>query len=204
MTSEQPPTEPSATADATTADATTADATTEVPAAPTAPAESTPPSAPPPSDAPVATASGSGLRIGPGQVIAAVGAIAVGVACFLDWLRAGSGARSAKADIVPWDFFWNKTSTSETSILVWLIPIAVVIAIAALVPQLRFVGLIGGIAALVVAGVYAYQLNRLIDIQPQDLGSVYDRLGVGDYVTAGGGFLAVVGTLVPRASRSSA
>ena len=116
---------------------------------------------------------------------------------------AGSGVRSAKADIVPWDFLWHKTATSDTSILVWLIPIAAVIAIAALVPQLRFVGLIGGIAALAVAGLYAYQLNGLIDLQTRDIGGLFDRLGIGDYVVAGGGFLALVGTLVPRPSSSS-
>jgi hypothetical protein len=202
MTAEQPPTEPTPSSDATDADA-----TAEAPAAPPAPSaatEATPPTAPPPpSGAPVTAASGGGFSIGPGQIIAAVGAIAVGVACVLDWVKAGGGVTSERGEDVPWDFLWHKTSTSDTSILVWLIPIAVVIAIAALVPQLRFIGLVGGIAALVVAGVYAYQLQRLIDLQPRDIGSVYDRLGIGVYVTAAGGFLAIVGTLVPRPSRSS-
>jgi hypothetical protein len=201
MTSEQPPTEPTPSSDATAADATTTDATAATPA-PAATTESTAP--PPPSGAPVTAASGGGFSIGPGQIITALGAIAVGVACFLDWLRSGSGVRSAKADIVPWDFLWHKTSTSSTSLLVWLIPIAALIAVAAIVPQLRFIGLAGGIAALAVAGLYAFQLNELIDSFPRDVGSVYDRLGIGDYVVAGGGFLAIVGTLVPRASRSSA
>jgi hypothetical protein len=203
MTSEQPPTEPTASTDATTADATSADATATTPAPPATTESAAPTAPPPPSGAPVTAASGGGFSVGPGQIITALGALAVGVACFLDWLRAGDGLLSAKADVVPWDFLWHKTSTSTTSLLVWLIPIAALIAVAAIVPQLRFVALAGGIAALAVAGLYAYQLNGLIDLQSRDIGSVYDRLGIGDYVVAGGGFLAVVGTLVPRPSRSS-
>jgi hypothetical protein len=165
----------------------------------------TEPTAPPPSGAPVAAATGGGFSMGPGQIITAIGSLAVGVACFLEWLRAGNGARSANADVVPWDFLWDKSSLSSTSILVWLIPIAVLILVAAIVPQLRFVALAGGIAALAVAGVYAFQLNALIDsFKPRDVGSVYDHLGIGDYVVAGGGFIAIVGALVPRPTRSSA
>lgn len=190
MTSEQPPT-----ASTPTADATDADATAEAPAATTAPS--------PPPGAPVTTTTGGGFRIGPGQAIAAVGAIAVGVACFLDWVRARGGVPGLGAKGVSWDFLWDKRSTSGTSLLVWLIPIAVLILVAAVVPQLRFVGLVGGIAALAVAGLYAFQLNAVIDDLSGDVGSVYDRLGIGDYLVAGGGFLAIVGTLVPRPSRTS-
>jgi hypothetical protein len=201
MTSEQPPTE-SAASDATAetpAAPPAPDATAESPspAAPDATIESPSPAAPPASSEP--SKGGPSITLGFGQIVAALGAIAVGVACLLDWIAAEAGITAAvKAHDIPLEFLWSNSNFARgsTSILAALIPIAFVIAISAAVPTVRLVGLIAGIAALVVAGLYAYQLNDLID--GRHVGGLFDRLGIGAYFVAAGGVLAILGALLPR------
>jgi len=129
---------------------------------------------------------------GPGRILGALGTAGVAVSCFLSWRDPGIHPAH-----IPFAFLWDRTTSSTNpSLLIALIPIAVVLALGALVPfgvMLRFVG---GLAMLVVAGVFAYQLNRVTGSAHggSDLGDV---LGSGFYVGAIGGVLAFLGGLVP-------
>jgi len=145
------------------------------------------------------TTTRGGLAVGPGQIVAVIGAIAVGVSCFLDWLSSGEGVPDRGASSVPFDILWDSHATSGTSILVWLIPIAVAILVGALVPQLRPLALIGGIAAIVVGVLYMVQLQDLLNDAGLDA-SFTDHVGVGAYVAVGGGVLGIVGAVLPRSS----
>lgn len=207
MTTQEPPTEPTASTDATVEEPAakpSADATVES-AAPQPAADATVESAAPEpaAVAPAQTKVRGAITLGVGQIIAALGAIAVGVACLLDWIAAEVGVAAAvKAHVIPLDFLWSSSNVSRgnTSILAALIPIAFVIAISAVVPTVRLIGLISGIAALVVAGLYAYQLHDLID--GKHVGGLFDRIGVGAYFVAAGGVLAIIGSLLPRPTSS--
>ncbi len=129
---------------------------------------------------------------GPGRILGALGAAGVVVSCFLSWHDPG-----IHPDNIPFAFLWDRTTTAtDPSLLIALIPIAAVLVLGAFVPfgvMLRF---IGGLAMLVVAGVFAYQLNRVTGSAHggPDLG---DALGTGFYVGAIGGVLAFIGGLLP-------
>jgi hypothetical protein len=130
--------------------------------------------------------------LGPGRILGALGAAGVVLSCLLSWRDPG-----IHPDSIPFAFLWDRTTTAtDPSLLIALIPIAVILVLGAFVPfgvMLRFVG---GLAMLIVAGVFAYQLNRVTGSGRggSDLGDV---LGSGFYAGAIGGVLAFIGGLMP-------
>jgi hypothetical protein len=129
---------------------------------------------------------------GPGRILGALGAAGVVVSCFLSWRDPG-----VHADGIPIAFLWHRmTTATDPSLLIALVPIAVVLVLGAFVPFGSMLRFVGGLAMLVVAGVFAYQLNRVTGSGrgSQDLGDV---LGSGFYAGAIGGIFAFLGGLVP-------
>jgi hypothetical protein len=125
---------------------------------------------------------------GPGMILGAVGAIGVIVSLFMAWQD--PGVHPAK---IPVAFLWDRTSTSDPSLLILTIPIAAVLVMGALIPfggGLRF---LGAIAILAVAGVFAYQLDRAL---PNGF-DVGDFLGTGFYIAAVSGILAFISGFLP-------
>lgn len=128
---------------------------------------------------------------GPGMIIGALGALGVAVSLFLPWRDGGIHPSG-----VPVAFLWDRaTGSSDPSLLIFLIPLAVVLVIGVVVPIGEAVRLFGAVGVLIVTGVFAYQLDRALAAFPgAGLGDVLDT---GFYVAAIGGILAFVSALLP-------
>jgi hypothetical protein len=89
-------------------------------------------------------------------------------------------------------FLWHATTTAhDPSLLLVLIPIAVMLAVGAFVPMGTGLRLFGGFAMLVVAGLFIYQVDRALP-------GGDDLLGTGFYFGAIGGFLAFISGFLPE------
>jgi len=180
------------------------------PSAPPLPPPPPPPLAPAPPPAaapwtqPAGEVSGGGLAISPvAMVVCIIGAVLVIVSIFLNWFDTSVGFRSVTYDgrETPLDFLWDKSSASDDpSLVIALVPAALLIAVGAL-KQLRWLALIGGIVAVVVAVVFVYQVNRIANDLPSaaDIG-LFDLIGIAPWFALLGGVFGVVGALVPRPS----
>ena len=131
---------------------------------------------------------------GPGMILGALGAAGVIVSLFLPWRES-----NVHPSDIPVSFLWDRTSTSSLSLLILLIPLAVVLIIGAFVPMGAGVRLFGAVGTLVVVGVFAYQLNRTVDAFGGSLGDVLDS---GFYLAAIGGIVAFVSSLIPSGWRT--
>jgi hypothetical protein len=129
------------------------------------------------------------IGVAPGMILGAIGAVGVVVSMFLPWRDSG-----VYPSEIPVEFLWNRSATSDPSLLVLLIPVAIVLAIGALVPMGAGIRLFGAVCMLVIAGVFAYQLHRVVHAFGGNFG---DALDTGFYVAALGGILAFVSGLVP-------
>ncbi|MDQ1431350.1 MAG: hypothetical protein QOF40_1952 [Actinomycetota bacterium] len=129
-------------------------------------------------------------RVGPGMILGAVGSLGVILSLFFSW-RIGSIDPSE----IPVAFLWDHTTTSQNpSLLILLIPLAIILVVGTLVPGGAGARLFGGLATLVVVGLFLYQLSRLTD----DFGgNVGDALDTGFYLAAIGGLIAFVSGFMP-------
>jgi uncharacterized YccA/Bax inhibitor family protein len=130
-------------------------------------------------------------RVGPGMVLGALGTIGVVVSMFLPW-RTGDVHPSS----IPFAFLFDHTTTSTSpSLLIALIPLAVILAVGTLLPRAAGARVLGGLLTLVVAGLFAFQLHEVLDAFPGS--SLTDQLDSGFYVAAIGGFVGLVGGCLP-------
>jgi hypothetical protein len=134
------------------------------------------------------------LVFGPGLILGTLGAAGVIASMFLPW---------RESDIYPSDipvaFLWDRGATSSLSLLILLIPLAVILVIGAFVPMGAGVRLFGALGTLIVTGAFAYQLHRTLDALGGDLGDVLDT---GFYLAAIGGLVAFVSGLMPSGWRT--
>src|SRR5262245_12906805 len=131
----------------------------------------------------------SSLSIGPGMILGALGTAGVIVSLFLPWRES-----SVYPSDIPVEFLWDRGATGSPSLLILMIPLAVVLGIGVFVPMGSMLRLIGAIGVLAVAGVFAYQLHRTTDALGGDLG---DALDTGFYFAAIGGIVAFVSGFFP-------
>lgn len=119
---------------------------------------------------------------GAGMILGALGAIGVIVSCFIEWTEP-----DAKPVDIPVAFLGdNGTTSTDPSLLIALLPIAVVLVIGAFVPMGSALRILGGIAMIVVVGLFIFQLDDAVD------GGLGDVLGTGVYVGGIGGILALI------------
>jgi hypothetical protein len=131
----------------------------------------------------------STMTIGPGMILGIVGAVGIVVSLFLSW-RIGSVHPSE----IPASFLWDRNATSEPSFLIYLIPLAVLLAVGSFIPGGAALRLVAGVGTLVVVGLFAYQLHRVTDAIGADF---VDALDPGFYVAAIGGVLGFVSGFLP-------
>src|SRR5215471_11295052 len=98
-----------------------------------------------------------GASYGPGMVLGLVGTAGIVLSMFFPW-KTGQ----VDASEIPFATLWDRFAHSGPSLLIALIPIAVVIAIGSLLPGAAAAQFVGGVAALVVAGLFAYQVHRTL------------------------------------------
>ncbi|HEV2309925.1 MAG TPA: hypothetical protein VGU73_05345 [Acidimicrobiia bacterium] len=126
------------------------------------------------------------VALSPGLVLGGLGAVGVVLSLFFPWRDP-----SVHADAIPVAFLWDKTTrAADPSLLVVLIPIAVVLIVGALSPLGAGLRFLGGVAVLAVAGVFAYQLSEIVSFA-QNGSDVGDVLSTGFYLAAVGGLFAL-------------
>jgi hypothetical protein len=131
--------------------------------------------------------------IGSGELIGLVGAAAVIVSLFLSWRDGG-----VHPSDVPASFLWDRTTSStDPSLLVFLIPGAALMVLG-LWPRIGAgIRLLGAVIVLAVAGLFAYQLDRSLFSGS----NLTDVLDVGFYVGAVGGILGFISAFATSRSR---
>jgi hypothetical protein len=129
---------------------------------------------------------------GPGLVLGGLAAIGLIISLFTRWTDGGADPQG-----IPVAFLGdNETTSTDPSMLIVLIPLALVILVGAFVPFGGAMRVIGGLLTLVVCGLFAFQTNESLEaLGGSDLG---DALGTGFYVAAIAGFLAFVSGFVPE------
>jgi hypothetical protein len=138
-----------------------------------------------------------------GQVLLAIAAVATAVSIFLSWIDVSDprGFTESGTD-APLAFLYDKdTASTSPSVAILLLPIAGLMLLSAVMRNMRWFAVCAGLAAIAVAGLFAFQSSRFLDDLPAlarvDL---TEFLGIGVYVAAGAGVLAIVGGLLPRRS----
>jgi hypothetical protein len=130
-------------------------------------------------------------RLGPGMVLGAFGTIGVVVSMFLSW-RSGDVHPSD----IPFAFLFDHDTTSTSpSMLIALIPLAVVLAVGTFMPRAAGARVVGAFGMLVVAGLFAYQLHEVLDRFPGS--SLGDQLDTGFYVAAIAGVVGLISGFMP-------
>ena len=130
------------------------------------------------------------VDFGPGMLLGALGALGVIVSLFLPWRDGG-----VHPNEIPLEFLWDKSAGSaDPSILILLVPFAIILAIGAFVPMGAGLRLFGSIAVLVVAIVFAFQLDSALGDVGGDLG---DALDTGFYLAVISSIIAFASALVP-------
>jgi len=128
-----------------------------------------------------------------GAVLGAIGTVAVLLSLALPW-RAGSVHPSD----VPAAFLWDHTATSrDPSLLIFLVPLAVVMLVGTMAPRGGAVRLFSGLATLAVCGLFAYQVDRLLGTLGH--AGLSGTLDTGFYLAAIGAFLVFVSGMLPSA-----
>jgi hypothetical protein len=129
--------------------------------------------------------------LGPGMVLGALATIGLVVAMFMSW-RSGDVHPSD----VPLAFlFDHDTTANDPSILLLLIPMALLLGVGTVLPRASAARLIGGIGTLAVVTLFGVQLQQALDAMPgADLGDV---LETGFYVAAIAGLLGLVSGMLP-------
>jgi len=136
------------------------------------------------------------FAIGRARILGAVGAAGVIVSLFLAW----SDPDAHPSDISA-AFLWDRGATSDPSLLIFMVPLAVILVIGVFAPLGAGVRMFGAVGVLVVTGLFAYQLYRAVDAFG---GALDDALDTGFYFAAIGGLLALVSALMSSSYRRRA
>jgi len=131
------------------------------------------------------------FTFGPAMLVAVLGCVGIVVSLFLPWRQ---------GDIIPSDipiqFLWDSSpGTDEPSLLLLLVPILIVLVLGSVVPGGGAARIGGAFAILVVVGIFAYQVDRAIEVFPG--ASLGDALDVGFYLAGVGALLVLGSGLLP-------
>jgi hypothetical protein len=147
----------------------------------------------------------AGFAFGVGHLLALIGAVAVIVSIFLKWEDLSSAGRlqTARAKDVPVQFLFDYTTGAKDPSLVLILAasaamILVGVLLATQLPGGRVLAWFGAALAIAIAAMYGFQVHQAL--RALHLGKqigVTDFIGIGPYVTFGGGILALVGVMLP-------
>lgn len=129
--------------------------------------------------------------LGPGMVLGVIATIGLVVSMFMSWRSGGV----YPSDIPLAFLFDHGTTANDPSILLLLIPMALLLGIGSFLPQASPARVIGGIGTIAIVALFGIQLQQTLDKIPgADLGDVLDT---GFYVAAIAGVVGLVSGLVP-------
>jgi hypothetical protein len=133
--------------------------------------------------------------LGPGMVLGALATVGLIVALFMSWRSV-----DVHPSGVPLPFLFDDTThASDPSILLLLIPMAILLGVGTVLPRASAARIIGGLGTIAVVTLFAVQLNQALDKIPgADLG---DALDTGFYVAAMAGVVGLVSGFVPSGWR---
>ncbi len=132
--------------------------------------------------------------LGPGRILGALGVAGVVLGMLMSWRDPGVHATG-----IPVSYLWDRTTRStDPSLLIVLIPIAVVLALGVIAPLGAWLRFAAGLAMLAVTGLFAYQLYVGIGAANGGPG-LTDVLGPGFYAAASGAVLAFVSGVIHSA-----
>lgn len=129
------------------------------------------------------------VAVGPGMVVGAAATIALIVSMFMSWRAVGIHPAE-----VPASFLWDKDATGDPSLLIFLIPLAALLAIGSLMRGGAALRLFAGFLGMVVVGLFAYQLHELTDALRT---SFSDSLDTGFYVAGVAAIASFVSGFLP-------
>lgn len=140
------------------------------------------------------------MTAGSGALIGLLGAALVAFSAWLPWLSGPQRPRQSAYDIPASFLLDSHASAGGVSLGVVILIVGVLGVIGAVLAAGRFPALALGIAGVVVAVLYAYQLR--LSINDLDRAAhlhleVRDMIGVGPFATAAGGIIVVIGALLP-------
>jgi len=125
------------------------------------------------------------------MVLGAISTIGLVVAMFMSWQ-----SPDIHPSDVPFAFLFDDSTTSnDPSLLIALIPAAILLAAGTVLPRARVARIVGALVALAVVVLFGIQLNQVADKFPgSDLG---DMLDPGFYVAAIAGLAGLVSAFLP-------
>jgi uncharacterized YccA/Bax inhibitor family protein len=125
------------------------------------------------------------------MVLGVLGTAGVVVSMFLSWRNGG-----VHPSDVPFAFLFDSTTTAQDpSLLLALIPLAVLLGIGSLMPRASGARIIGSLGTIAVVALFAVQLHYVAD--RLNAGSVWDSLDTGWYVAAIAGLVGLVSGFMP-------
>jgi hypothetical protein len=129
------------------------------------------------------------------MVLGGLAAIGVMISLFLPWRDGGVDPSD-----IPLEFLWDTgAGSADPSLLILLVPFALILAAGVFVPLGAALRGFGAIGVLIVAVVFAFQLDNALGDVGGDLGSSLDT---GFYVAVIGSIIGLASALVP-AGRST-
>ncbi len=129
--------------------------------------------------------------VGPGMVLGLLGTAGLVVAMFLAW-----STGNVHPSGIPLAFlFDNGTTATDPSILLALIPFAVLLGVGSVLPRASAARVVGSLGAIAVVVLFGIQLSQQIDKLPDaNLGDVLDT---GFYVAAIAALVGLVSGFMP-------
>jgi hypothetical protein len=125
------------------------------------------------------------------MVLGVLGTAGVVVSMFLSWRNGG-----VHPGDVPLAFLFDSTTTArDPSLLLVLIPLAVILGLGSLMPRAAGARVIGSLGVIAVVALFAVQLHYVAD--RFNGGSVWDSLDTGWYVAAIAGLVGLVSGFMP-------
>ncbi|MGH9032269.1 MAG: hypothetical protein ACRDY4_10850, partial [Acidimicrobiia bacterium] len=142
----------------------------------------------------------AGIALGPGQIVTLVGAALVLISGWLNWADV-EGGFTASAYKFPAAFLKDNTvdiPDSGVNLGVLILVLVAACVVGALVTQVRWLAVVGGVLAVLVGAVFLYQVRLLAD--EVDVG-VFDLAGYAPILTIFGGIVAAVGGALALAQK---
>lgn len=129
--------------------------------------------------------------LGPGMVLGAIGTVGLLIAMFMSWRPT-----DVHPSGIPFAFLFDDGTTAhDPSILLALIPMAVLLGVGTAMPRASAARIVGALGTIVVVVLFAIQLNQQVDKFPgTNLGDVLDT---GFYIAAIAGLVGLVSGFLP-------